>query len=547
MSDTADEFGWDEPGSENDSTTEHDSTTDDSGGRASRFWRTVWRLHFYAGMLSMPFIVLLAVTGLIILYTDPVYRLTEGDLRVIETGEQTVPVADQLELATGAISTDHYLSAIVTPKHDDEAMVFTFTTDDVTYTNVYVDQYRGEVLGTGANDYGTGLVGLANRLHGYLNNNHNWKLWGVSIGGVLNDGEPILTKEPTVPVSEVFLEVVAVWALVLALSGIYLWWPRKKHTGKALFIPRLAKRGRARWRDLHAIPGILMSLVLVFFVATGLAWADLWGSSFWYPINQELAPAAEAAEPSSLPVTVGDLDVFGNRIPWVSQGEPIPASDGEPHHGDDESEPSDASDAGDTSDPNASGDATTRPRQLGLDAVMQLADDDGLLRGYSIALPVDGEDENGNPVYGTYVVTDPWPAKTTTERVVFFDQFSGQKLGESTPKDWGRLAQITEWGVQTHMGTQLGVFSRIVMTFGCVAIIWSAFTGLVMWWKRRPQGRVGLPRRPTTARLPKGLIAIGVIVGLLYPLWALSAILVLVIDRFVIRRIAPLRRAFGMR
>jgi hypothetical protein len=52
--------------------------------RTSRRWRSIWRIHFYAGMFSMPFIVLMAVTGLVILYTQPIQDLTEGDMRSVE-------------------------------------------------------------------------------------------------------------------------------------------------------------------------------------------------------------------------------------------------------------------------------------------------------------------------------------------------------------------------------------------------------------------------------------------------------------------------------
>jgi len=55
-----------------------------SGDSSSRQWRSLWRVHFYSGMFAMPFILLMAVTGLVILYTDPVQQATEGGIRSIE-------------------------------------------------------------------------------------------------------------------------------------------------------------------------------------------------------------------------------------------------------------------------------------------------------------------------------------------------------------------------------------------------------------------------------------------------------------------------------
>jgi len=111
--------------------------------------------------------------------------------------------------------------------------------DGETSLNVYVDPYTGKVLGD--QDPGAGIVGLSNRLHGFLNND-SLTVPMPTLGGVFGD-EPTFTD---MAVGDMALEVFACWGLVLAITGIYLWWPRKKGTGKALFVPRLNKTGRAR-------------------------------------------------------------------------------------------------------------------------------------------------------------------------------------------------------------------------------------------------------------------------------------------------------------
>jgi uncharacterized iron-regulated membrane protein len=99
--------------------------------------------------------------------------------------------------------------------------------------------------------------------------------------------------------------------------------------------------------------------------------------------------------------------------------------------------------------------------------------------------------------------------------------------------------------VSTHMGTQLGIVSRIFMTMLCVLSIWSVISGFVMFWKRRRPGTSGLPRRPVDVRLSKGLAVIAVVLAIVYPQWGVTALLVLAFDRFVIRKVRPLRTTFG--
>ena len=101
--------------------------------------------------------------------------------------------------------------------------------------------------------------------------------------------------------------------------------------------------------------------------------------------------------------------------------------------------------------------------------------------------------------------------------------------------------------VSTHMGTQLGVFSRIMMTTLCVLAIWSVSSAMVMYTKRRRPGTAGLPRRPADVRLPRKLAILGGASALVFPQWGVTAAIVLAVDRWVIRRIPRLKAAFGQR
>ena len=128
---------------------------------------------------------------------------------------------------------------------------------------------------------------------------------------------------------------------------------------------------------------------------------------------------------------------------------------------------------------------------------------------------------------------------------MFVDQFTGETLAEQSVYGYGAIAVGMDTLVSTHMGTQLGLFTRILMTLLCVLAIWSVISALVMFWKRRRPGTAGLPRRPADVRLSTGLTVAAVLLAIVYPLWGVSVLVILAIDRFVIRGIPPLRRTFG--
>jgi uncharacterized iron-regulated membrane protein len=90
------------------------------------------------------------------------------------------------------------------------------------------------------------------------------------------------------------------------------------------------------------------------------------------------------------------------------------------------------------------------------------------------------------------------------------------------------------------MGTQFGLINRIVLTLVCVMVIVSISSALNMWLRRRRKGSLGVPRRPVEYKTQKTVGIVAVVLGIIYPLWGMSALLLLGVD-FVIRRIKASR------
>lgn len=262
---------------------------------AGRFLRRVWRLHFYAALFAAPFLIVLSLTGLVILYTGPIQEIAHRGLVTVTPGSQAVDLDMQREVAERAAAqdgSDLQLVMVVPPAAADRATVFEFVNSQEDYVDYYVDPYRAQVLGSSL--LGDDLVGLANRLHGTLNND------SVTVGlpSLAAMVDPELDPTVEVPWGGLIVEVAAIWGLVLALTGIYLWWPRSTQKGKTLLRVRWSKRGRLRWKDLHSASGILLAGLLAFFVISGMPWSDYWGSA-WASVAERVTPNDTADEPVS--------------------------------------------------------------------------------------------------------------------------------------------------------------------------------------------------------------------------------------------------------
>ena len=483
---------------------------------ASKRWRNLWRVHFYSGAIAAPFLLLFAVTGLVILYTQPIQDGFQKDLRRVEVVDSQFVSFDQQAIAVETALPDDKIISMTPPRDSGASTVFGLESGKSAYAN----PYTGEFLGT--SDSQMTIVRWANALHGHLNND----AVKVSLPTVsaLWDGEGVMRKYV---VGDLILELAGTWLVVLVLTGLYLFWPRKSREAKAaengrkMWSFRLSKKGRAKWRDLHALPGAVLFTMLLFVAASGLPWSTYWGPNFTSLANK-ISPNSWTDTPASPIGKKGDLDRLGNQINWNTADIPIPAS----------------------YTPASSDDV---PVPLSLDSVVEIAKEEGMKPNYTINFPSNTKDDVGNPLYGSFTLSNSWPRKTGEARDVFIDQFTGQMLGEQNVYGYGSVSYAADTTVSVHMGTQWGIISRVIMTLTCVLTIWSVISATVMYAKRRRKGTLGLPRRPAEVHLGRGLVAIGVVLGIVYPLWGVSALVILGFDKFVIQRNSRLRPAFGQR
>ena len=467
----------------------------------------------------MPFILLMALTGLVILYSQPLQDATTSNLRTVNAGAKWVSF-DHQEQEVEKAYPKFPVTGMTMPKDRTHSTQFNLDDGSKKGLTVFVNPYSSAVLGAEGN--GSGVVGLANRLHGFLNNDQI-HLSLPTVSALLDDGA---VMRPYV-VGDLMLEIMGVWTLVLVLSGLFIWWPRrssdksKERAGQKIFRGRIAKSGRARWRDLHGMSGVMLFSAILVTVFSGLAWSTYWGPNFTAAANK-ISPNVWTDTPPSVLGTRGELDRLGNQIHWNTADIPIPASYSTGTDG-----------------------ASASP--MSLDSVVKIGDAERMKPGYSIAFPTNTKDDAGATVYGSFTLSNSWPRKTYEARDVFLDQFSGKTLAQQSAYGYGSVSYAMDTLVSVHMGTQLGIATRIFMTLLCVLAIWSIISACVMFWKRRRPGTMGLPRRPVDVSLAKRIGLIAGVMAIAFPVWGVTAIAILTLDRFVIRRQRKLQYVFGQR
>ncbi|NJK42233.1 MAG: PepSY domain-containing protein, partial [Aquincola sp.] len=63
---------------------------------------------------------------------------------------------------------------------------------------------------------------------------------------------------------------------------------------------------------------------------------------------------------------------------------------------------------------------------MSLDDIVAIATVDGMKPGFTVFFPANGTDDAGNPLYGSFTVSNSWPRKTGEARDLFLDQFTSE-------------------------------------------------------------------------------------------------------------------------
>ncbi|MCB2116329.1 MAG: PepSY domain-containing protein [Rhodobacteraceae bacterium] len=449
---------------------------------ANKFRFIAWRWHFYAGLYVIPFLLMLAVTGLVMLWSAALLGRNDERMTVATTGEPLATSALQA-IAEAAVPGGHATQYIepLSPAH---VAAFAVEGADGTTTGIALDPHTGAVMDSFA--WGGGWYDFADKIHGTL------------MIGTLGDR---------------LIEIAASLGLMLVASGLYLHWPRG---GGSLLKPNLVARGRSLWKTLHGTIGIWMSLLLVFFLISGLSWAGVWGDRVvqaWstFPVAKwDNVPVSDAIHAS--------MNHDGEQqVPWGLEKTPMPAS----------------------------GSLAGTPAVGGtpdIDGITHFARTLGFEGRFQVNLP-------GNDT-GVWTISHDTMSKdgglATGDRTIHIDRYTGNVLADVRYADYSPYAKAMAWGIALHEG-DMGLWNIALNTIFCLSVIFLSVSGVVMWIKRRPTGAMTLaaPPRPNAVPFWAGAAFVVFALGIAFPMGGAAVLAVLILDATLLRTIPLLRRALS--
>jgi uncharacterized iron-regulated membrane protein len=439
--------------------------------------RTVWRWHFYAGLLCVPIVVLLSLTGAVYLFKPEVDAWQErafDGLRV-EAGAPVASADAQVRAAMAHLP-GATLAFYELPAAMGAAARVVLQRADGERVRVFVHPGTAAVLGSIDEDA---------RISQFVKTVHGELLLGEAGSWVV--------------------ELAACWAIVMLLTGLWLWWPTQSQGGAGVWWPRLGRGGRVFWRDLHAVTGVWVSVFALFLLLTGLPWATVWGAAF-KEVRTLTGTAAERQDWSNS--RAGERAV---NLADAQRSVPVPARDEHAEH------------MGHGAAPDASNVAALAGVPL-----QHIVDQ---LRPLDLAAPVQvSRARDGG--WEAQSMTQNRPLRVTLR----FAADDGRLVRREDFVDRHVIDRAVGIGVAAHEGHLFGRANQLLGLATALALVTLCVSSMVLWWKRRPAGQLGAPPLPAIAVRPPW--AVVVLLGVTLPVLGLSLLVVVAIDR-LLPRVSP--------
>lgn len=395
-------------------------------------YRIVWRWHFYAGVLVAPFLMVVAITGAIYVFKDELDRVIHADTMFVAPQPDRVPLEQQVKAAEEAFP-GCKADTVEVDTDPTRATSIRIRGGGGGTRRVYVNPHTGQVQGAiGDDSFFRVVLDLHRRL-----------FLGTT--------------------GRVIVETDTCWTVVLLLTGLYLWFPRRS-TLAGVLVPRLRAKPYTVLRDLHAITGVVTLPVALTVVLTGLVYSFIWGAGYSSVSSGGVGAAAslKSTSPPDAPPLPLDRAVAVTRAHY--------------------------------------------PKATFVDVLLP-AKKDGVIVGRAKWSETNGP---------------------RSQIVLALDRSTGDVLDTQSsdnfpPLRWWR----TTWNYPLHTGSVLGTPTKVLWLIVCLVLATLPVTGVWMWWKRRPAGRTGFPRRPDR-RLPSWLIGALCVMGVLLPTVGASVVLMVV-------------------
>ena len=374
--------------------------------RSILFWT-----HLAASLVAGVIIFVMSFTGTILAFEDELVAWAERDARGVKVpADANRLTLDELTAAFVATHPHQTPSSITVSADPATAVTLTLGRNTTYYLNPYTAEIR-QLASTGMADFMHSMVAW----HRWLGRDGDSRAVGKTITGASNTA-----------------------FVVLAITGLYLWWPRSWRLNAAkrsLWFVRAAS-GKARDWNWHNVIGFWLLVPITIMTLTGMVISYSWASNLIYRAVGEEPPARRGPPDAAPPAGHGESGGHTNRKPSA--------------------------------------------RVVSLESLYAaVAAAEPNFSFIKLKLPVVANNAVTVKVPGT------WPRTATTTLHVA----NGEVTEKSDFSDLSTGRQLRTWSRFLHTGQALGWGGQFIAGLGCLGGCFLVYTGFALSWRRFFSGK----------------------------------------------------------
>ena len=230
-----------------------------------QFRKFIFWLHLIAGVVAGVIVLVMSVSGVLIAYEKQITGWADG-YEVERPSKGASRLGVEALLAKAQEGQTNAPSGVVVRADAAAPVAISFGREKT----VFINPYTGAVLGEGSKE-ARAFFRWVTEWHRWLGSGKENRALGRGITGACN-----------------------LAFLFLVMSGFYLWWPRQwtKSALKAVTMPVMNLRGKARDWNWHNAIGFWSAPALFFIVITGVVMSYPWANNLLYTLTGSELPAA---------------------------------------------------------------------------------------------------------------------------------------------------------------------------------------------------------------------------------------------------------------
>jgi len=418
------------------------------------FRKVFFWLHLVAGLVAGISIGVMCLTGTALAFEKQLVAWAERDARRVEIPAGTERLGlDELARRVREVEPEARPAGVTVSADPRDAVAFSLGRDNA----VYADPYTGAIRRP-----------ASTRMHDFMHVMEDWhrvlglggdnRATGKAINGACN-----------------------LAFCFLAVSGLYLWWPRSLswRSVRAVAVLNFRLVGKARDFNWHNAIGLWSAPILIVLTLTAVPISYRWGGNLIYALAGETppaqgqgpgglgAPAVEIKRPSPEAQPLPQQAVLAQVQQQFPRWETIALRSGGPQSRG--PRPAAGASAGANGRPAGSEPARSPSRAEG--------------RGAAPALTA------------TVRESGSWPRTATT--TLTLNPYTGEVLKREGYADLGPARQIRSWTRFLHTGEALGLVGQFVAGLACLGGCFLVYTGFALSWRRffgRRDDSAGTPK-----------------------------------------------------